>query len=122
MTNARHPEPRRVYTPRMRFVVALLVVAGCKSDAPSCAQVTDHLLVVTKQQVVGHDTEELANRDVMIAQCEARELSADTRRCLLAARTLTEIAACKAGDATATPIDPKSVEKPRKPRPPRTRE
>ena len=87
-------------------ILALVVIAACgKSEppAPSCTQVTDHILEVSKQQIVGHGDMQLGQRDAMIAQCEARKLPADKRNCLVAAKTLAEIASCKAGDAGAEP-------------------
>lgn len=90
----------------MRRLLALAVlgwlvagtVTACSKPAPdpgpSCAQVVDHMLEVTKQQLTGHGDMELGNRKTMIAQCEQRTLSADQRRCLVAAKDLTAIAAC----------------------------
>jgi hypothetical protein len=85
----------------------------------------DHILEVSKQQLVGHGDMELGQRDAMIAQCEARNLDADKRRCLYKASTLDELAACKAGDTSAPPGPSIVVPAPKpqhKPRPPRPRE
>ena len=64
---------------------------------PTCAQVVDNMLVVTRQQLTGHGDMELGNRKAMIAQCEQRALSADQRRCLVAAKSLDAIATCTPG-------------------------
>lgn len=107
----------------MRCFALLAVLVACsKSEpAPSCAQVMDHILEVSKQQIMGHGDMVLGQRDAMIAQCEARELSADKRRCLFAANTLDAIASCKAGDASAAPGP--VPERPRRHKPePRVRE
>jgi hypothetical protein len=109
----------------MRRVIFCVVLAACGRDepaAPSCRAVMDHILEISKEQIVGHGDMELGGqRDQMIAQCEARNLDADKRRCLYAAKNLNELAACKAGDANATP-GPIPTKLQRKPRPPRQRE
>jgi hypothetical protein len=111
----------------MRWLVVLsIALAGCGRDQPQdpgppCAEVMDHILAVTKNQLVGHGDMVLGQRDAMIGQCEARKLPADKRRCLMAANTLDAIASCKAGDPNAAPYDPRTGEKPRKKRPPRDR-
>jgi len=95
----------------MRWLVICLI-AGCKSDpGPTCAEVTDHMLEVTKQQVIGHEGMVLGQRDAMIAQCNQREMPAETRRCLLAAKDLPALASCRAG----AKVEPDPNEKPRRP-------
>lgn len=90
----------------------LIVGCGGKVDeGPTCTQVTDHMLDVTKQQLVGHGDMELGQRGAMIAQCEQRKMSGEQRRCLMAAKDIPGIAACRAGKTDV-------LEKPRKPRPP----
>lgn len=93
------------------------VATGCgsKSDpGPTCAQITDHMLEVTKQELVGHGDELLGQRKQLIEQCEARKMNADQRRCLLAAKDMAGFATCRAGKDPAPAPD----EKPRRPRPP----
>jgi hypothetical protein len=82
------------------LAIVMLLAAGCQSgadSAPSCAAVVDHLLEVTKTGLTGHGNMELGNRGAMITQCEQRKQSATERRCLFAAKTMTEIAGCSAG-------------------------
>lgn len=73
---------------------------------PTCDQVVDNMLAVTKQQLTGHGDLELGNRKVMIAQCEQRALTAAQRRCLATAKDLAAIAGCtpaKPASAAAAP-------------------
>ncbi len=101
----------------MVMVATAATVVGCgsKSDpGPTCAQITDHMLEVTKQELVGHGDELLGQRKTMIEQCEGRKLTADQRRCLVAAKDMAGFAACRAGKDPAPGPD----EKPRRPRPP----
>ncbi len=69
------------------------------------------MLQVTKEKLVGHGDMVLGQRTPMIAQCEARKMSADQRRCLMAATDLSMLAACRTGK-----VQPQD-EKPRNPRP-----
>jgi len=104
----------------MRWIMVAMLVAACgkaEDPGPTCAQVTDHMLEVTKQQLVGHGDMVLGQRNAMIAQCESRTMPAQTRKCLVAAKTLDAIAACRAGKTDGSPTEP--FEKPRKPRAPR---
>lgn len=61
---------------------------------PTCDQVVDNLLAVTKQQLTGHGDLELGNRKAMLDQCEQRALTAAQRRCLATAKDLSAIQAC----------------------------
>jgi hypothetical protein len=82
----------------MRRLVVLAVLAACSkppAPGPSCAQITDHMLEITKQQLAGHGDQQLGDRSVMIEQCEKRKLSREVRDCLMAAKTLAAIAACQ---------------------------
>lgn len=90
----------------MRALIVALGLAACGRDnasAPSCDQVVDHLLDVTKQQLAGHGSAELGRRDDMIAQCKELDLPAGKRACLVGAKTLTELAACKVGALNGSP-------------------
>lgn len=97
----------------MRLVIVIVLIAcGSKSDpGPTCAQVMDHILEITQQQLVGHGDEIKSQRAAMIAQCEQRNMPAEMRRCLLDSKTRDAIATCHAKDAP--------FEKPRKPLPKR---
>ena len=78
---------------RALMVVALGACQHADEPAPTCAAVTAHVADVMRQgrpemgRVLPQD----------IAACEARELTAAQRRCLVAASSLTAIASCHAG-------------------------
>jgi small lipoprotein (TIGR04454 family) len=81
----------------MILVFAALAACGGKKDddgAPTCAQVVDHLLTVTKQQLAGHAGMEQKMRKQMIDHCET-SVSPDARHCLINAKTLDALADCK---------------------------
>jgi|SRR5882724_6343755 len=80
----------------MRFLLVLCLVACNKDDpGPSCTQVVDHVLEVTKQVLPGHETVGMTgDRKASIAQCEARKLPAAARKCLVAAKTLDGFGDC----------------------------
>ena len=93
-----------------RCSLIVLVVAGCKKEPPppSCDQITDHMLEVTKQALPGHDPSELGDRKAMIAQCEKRNLTREQRNCLMKAATLPALGDCTPKNAvpTKTPANP----------------
>lgn len=94
-----------------RCLLLVLVVAGCKKDpGPSCEQISDHMLDVTKTAMPGHDPSYLGDRKAMIAQCEKRNLTRDQRTCLMKAKTLPELGDCgpkkPAAPPTPTPTAP----------------
>ncbi len=98
----------------MRWIVVMIALAGCgkKDPGPSCDQVVDHMLEVTKAQLMGHEnTNMMSQKKAMVAQCEQRDMSSDVRTCLMAAQTITEIAKCR---GSKTDIN----ERQRRPRPP----
>ena len=75
----------------------LLVLVACNKDnpGPSCTQVVDHVLEVTKQALPGHESlGALGDRKASIDQCEARKLPKQTRECLLAAKSLDGFGEC----------------------------
>ncbi|MBL0217942.1 MAG: hypothetical protein IPQ07_29190 [Myxococcales bacterium] len=78
------------------LVIATLMFTGCSKadDGPSCDQVVDSMMAVTKQAMTGHGDMEVQNKKAMVDQCVARKMSADQRRCLVAAKDLAAIAAC----------------------------
>jgi hypothetical protein len=81
----------------MKRLVFALALLGCnKGDSgPTCAQVTDHMLEVTKQQLTGHGNLELGNRKQMIDVCEQRHLTAEQKRCIMSAKTLPALGDCQ---------------------------
>ena len=97
----------------MRSGLLLVILVGCggkKDSGPSCDQVVDHMLEVTKQQLMGHETANLkSQRKAMVSQCENRNMSGEMRTCLVGAQTITEIARCRGGKTDV-------LEKQRKPR------
>lgn len=89
----------------MRWLAVSLVFtfAACSTSSdpgPSCAQIVDNMMTVTKQQLTGHGHLELQNRQQMIETCEQRELTPAQRRCLATAKDLAGIAACTPRPAT----------------------
>jgi hypothetical protein len=86
------------------LLLALGLVAACsKSEpAPSCADVVDHTLAVTKIKY-DHGGMELGDRKGMVAQCEKENFSADMRRCLMAAKNLEEVGKCRPKKAPPSP-------------------
>lgn len=94
---------------RSLLVVALLLTGCSKKDdpGPSCDQVVTHLLEVTKIAYPGHaGMGEMGDRKTMIEQCEQKHLTADQRRCLVAAKDLDGLAGCypkPAGSPAAAP-------------------
>jgi|GEM_PF-3191423 len=92
------------------LVVILVACGGSKDTGPPCDKVVDHMLEVTKTQLMGHDGANLSSqRKAMVAQCESRNMSNEMRTCLLAAVTISEIAKCRGGKTDV-------LERPRKPR------
>jgi hypothetical protein len=93
----------------LAMVIALGGCANKNADpGPACPAVVDHMLAVMKQGLTGHDAVDLGNRKQMIEQCEARDMSAAERRCLVAAKDLSALAACAAGRRTEPPALPPS--------------
>jgi hypothetical protein len=70
--------------------VALLILVACQgAPEPTCTQVADHMLAITK----GGD------RAAAISGCEDRRLSKQARLCLLAAKSVADLADCQRGSA-----------------------
>lgn len=93
------------------FLLVILVGCGGKKDpGPPCDKVVDHMLEVTKQQMMGHENANFGSqRKAMVAQCEQRNMSVEMRTCLLATQTIADIAKCRGGKTDV-------LERPRKPR------
>ena len=97
----------------MRSLVVLAILVGCgkKDSGPTCEQVVDHMLEVTKQQLMGHETANLGSqKKAMVAQCESRNMSNEMRTCLMGTKTIADIAKCRGGKTDV-------LERQRRPRP-----
>lgn len=98
----------------MHRALVLVILVGCggkKDEGPPCDKVVDHMLEVTKQQLMGHEGANFnSQRKAMVAQCEQRNMTTEMRTCLLGAQTIADIAKCRGGKTDV-------LEKPRKPRP-----
>ncbi|MDB4958821.1 MAG: hypothetical protein JWO36_6390 [Myxococcales bacterium] len=94
----------------MRLILAALLAGAtaCKSPAPPCSQIVDHILEITKQQLTGHGSLELGNRKLMIDQCEQRAYPRQVKACLVAARNLADLAACQKPE----PAPPRAPDEP----------
>jgi hypothetical protein len=97
------------------ITIPLLIACGGKKDAdgPTCEQVTDHILEVSKQQMMGHEGINVGGgqRKAMIEQCEKRVMTLEVRTCLMGAKTIAEIATCRGRGKSNV------LERPRRPRP-----
>lgn len=97
---------------RWLLVLALAACGSKKDPGPTCEQVVDHMLSVTKTQLPGHEMTNLGNqKKAMVAQCEARNMDNDVRTCLMGATTISEIAKCRGAKSDV-------MERPRRPRVP----
>lgn len=111
---------------RLLLLAAFLVACSKKDNAgPSCDQVVDRMLELTKQMIPGHDPQSLGDRTQMIEQCKQRNMSAEVRACIVAAKNLDELATChrkgkpagKPGAAPAAPAPPAPTPAPTRPLP-----
>lgn len=79
--------------------LAVALAAGCgkreQEKVPSCAELTEHLYEVTRIAYPGHGDMEMGNRKAEIEACEQRNLPAAERRCMMAAKDLAGVAACR---------------------------
>lgn len=80
-------------------VAVALALAGCHKgdDGPSCGAVTDRMLALLGHQMADHEGLRGPKRGVMIDQCMKQELPASVRRCIVAAKTLADVAVCRRG-------------------------
>jgi hypothetical protein len=90
---------------RLLLLAAFLVACSKKDHAgPSCDQVVDRMLELTKQMIPGHDPQSLGDRTQMIDQCKQRNMPAEVRACIVAAKNLDDLATChRKGNSTAKP-------------------
>lgn len=93
----------------MRVLLLVLVlpfVAGCSKKAdngPACPEVVDHMVIVMKEGLKGHESVNLGDRQQMITQCEQRKMSPSVRRCLATAKDLVALSSCRPATAPAPP-------------------
>ena len=68
-------------------LVTLLSLVACskKASAPSCEQVADKMLALTKSP---------ASKDGLVAECHARKVSPAQRKCMVDAKDIGELAGC----------------------------
>jgi hypothetical protein len=84
--------------------LVLPLVAGCSKKAdngPACPEVVDHMVIVMKAGLKGHESVNLGDRQQMITQCEQRKMSPSVRRCLATAKDIVAMSSCR--PATGTP-------------------
>ena len=86
----------------MKRIVLVLVIAhaGCSKKAtekvPTCAEVTDNMLKIVQSQYPGHgDMGAMGNRESAIQQCESRNMPASEKRCIVGAKTVEDLGACR---------------------------
>jgi hypothetical protein len=96
----------------MRALVALLAVGltlGCSKkkadDGPACPEVVDHMVIVMKAGLKGHESVNLGDRSQMITQCEQRKMPPSVRRCLATAKDLVALSSCRPATGTTPPPD-----------------
>jgi hypothetical protein len=78
-------------------VLTLLLATACSKQeepGPPCDRVVDHLLEVTKQSLLGHESMATDLKKQMVQQCVDRNYSKQTRECLLAAKDVAALTAC----------------------------
>ena len=81
----------------MRWFLVLAVITACSKktdEGPPCSAVVDNLMAVTKTQLAGHGGMEVQSRKAMLDQCEAHEMPAAQRACLVAAKDFAAISNC----------------------------
>ena len=81
---------------RALLLATLLVACSKKEDpGPTCEQVVDHVLTVSKQVLVGHEGMNGAgDRKAMLDQCAQHNMSKELRECLMAGKDLDGLGAC----------------------------
>ena len=83
----------------MKRLAILVLLVGCSKSAdkaPTCAEVTDHMLKIVQIAYPGHgEMSGRGNRETEIQQCETREMSTTERRCIISANTPQAIAQCR---------------------------
>jgi hypothetical protein len=104
----------------MRLILALAIVlgVGCKKTenekVPTCAEVSAKLAAVTKIAYPGHGDMEMGSSKRDVEACEIRKPTAKERRCIMAAKDLAGVTACRKAALDQQP-PPKSPAAPTKP-------
>jgi hypothetical protein len=107
-------------TLRWMWIATVLATAtastGCErkqeKPAPSCAMVTEHVYEITRKAYPGHGDMQMGNRKDDIARCEARKMSAEQRRCMVAAQSMEALAQCARNKADEKKPDPREQPRP----------
>jgi hypothetical protein len=102
---------------RALFVVlAVISASACSKKAedkgPACPEVVDHMVVVMREGLKGHESVNLGDRTQMIEQCEKRKMSAAERRCMATAKDLAALASCRPKKAPPPAQGQPAVESP----------
>lgn len=84
----------------MKRVVFVLLLAACSKKpaekVPTCAEVTENMLKIVQGQYPGHsDMGAMGNRQATIQQCEQRNMPAAEKRCIVKAKTMEDLGACR---------------------------
>ncbi|HLL24864.1 MAG TPA: hypothetical protein VK427_22175 [Kofleriaceae bacterium] len=95
----------------MKRIVLAFVLAACSEKSakqadtgPSCAEVTDNMLKIMQAQYPGHgDMGAMGNREQTIQQCEVRKMPASEKRCIVAAKTVEDLGACRRASIPKAP-------------------
>ena len=80
-------------------VLAVISASACSKKAedkgPQCPEVVDHMVIVMREGLKGHESVNLGDRTQMIDQCVKRNMSAAERRCMATAKDLAALASCR---------------------------
>jgi hypothetical protein len=85
----------------MKRIVLVVLLAACSKKAaeekvPTCAEVTDNMLKIVQSQYPGHgDMGGMGNRESAIQQCESRNMPANEKRCIVNAKNVEDLGACR---------------------------
>lgn len=87
----------------LRSIVIAVTLFGCSkaSEAPSCAQIAEHMHELALAEYPGRA--ELGNPKSYIAGCEARGFTPEERRCMMKAPTMVALAKCRAAGKAPAP-------------------
>jgi hypothetical protein len=85
---------------RVVGVIVLGLLLGCSKKpaekVPTCAEVTENMLKIVQAQYPGHgDMGGMGNRQAVVQQCEARNMPAAEKRCIVKAKTTEDLGECR---------------------------